>query len=152
MGHCGPHPHNSSDDLLFWADLSWAMSWGSLPVFVGHFLYWVSPPSEKRLVLGFHPNLGESACIGISSLFQGISHDDLATNKFIDARTVFGHGVSSHVSGMAAEAVAGDLVAKVLDFSWGLMGLLHGASASRTWGLLGFLWWVYCVLSIVLGQ
>ena len=35
-----------------------------------------------------------------------------ATNKFVEARTVFGHGVSSLVGGMAAEAVAGALGCK----------------------------------------
>ena len=48
------------------------------------------------------------AGIGISFPFWGISND-LATNKFVEARTVLGHGESSLVSGMAHVAVAGTL-------------------------------------------
>ena len=36
----------------------------------------------------------------------GIGHDDLATNKFVETRTVFGQGVSSLVGGMANVAGA----------------------------------------------
>ena len=43
--------------------------------------------------------------VGISFPFGGISHD-LATNKFVEARTVLSHGVSSLVSGMAEVPVA----------------------------------------------
>ena len=37
--------------------------------------------------------------VGVRTSFTwGTGHDDLATNKFVEARTVFGHGVSSLVS------------------------------------------------------
>ena len=45
------------------------------------------------------------AGVGISFPFGGIGHD-LATNKFVEAGTVLGHGVVYLVIGMADEAVA----------------------------------------------
>ena len=62
------------------------------------------------------------AGIGISFPFWGIGHDDLATNKLVDAGTALGHGVSSLVGGMAAEAVAGALGYKGVGFRLGING------------------------------
>ena len=45
------------------------------------------------------------AGVGISFPFGGIGHD-LATNKFVEARTVLGHWVSSPVSRIIDVAVA----------------------------------------------
>ena len=44
-------------------------------------------------------------CNGTSSTWGG-DHDNLATNKLVEARTVFGHRVSSLVSGVAKVAAA----------------------------------------------
>ena len=110
MGHCGPHPHTSSDDLLFWADLLWTIVWGVTACFCG-----------ALSVLGLSSIL-KKAGIGISFPFGGITHDDLAANKFVEAGTVLGHWVSSTFSGMAAEAVAGALGCKGVGFRLGING------------------------------
>ena len=65
---------------------------GLLPALVEHFLHWVSS-LYVWLVLGCYFCLGE------------IGHD-LATNKFVEVRTVLGHGVASLVGEMADVAVA----------------------------------------------
>ena len=96
MGHCGPPTHNSSDDLLFWAELPWTIGQGIAACFDGAL-------SELGL-----SSILMKAGNGISFPFRGIG-PDLATNKSVEAGTVLGHGVSSLVSGMAAEAVAGAL-------------------------------------------
>ena len=98
MGHCGPHPHNSSDDL-FWAELPRTIGWGITTCFGG-----------ALSALGLSSILMKAG-IGISFPFGQMGHD-LATNKFVEAGTVLGHEVSSLVSGMAAEAVAGALGCK----------------------------------------
>ena len=95
MGHWGPHPHSSSDDLLFWAELPRTTGQGIAAFFGG-----------ALSALGLSP-IVMKAGIGISFPVGGISHD-LARNKFVEARTVLGHGVSSLVS----EAVAGALGCK----------------------------------------
>ena len=108
--------------------LSWAIGQGIAACFCGAFS-----------ILGLSSILIKAG-IGISFPFGRIGHNDLATNKFVEAGTMLGHGVSSLVGGMAAKAVAGALGCKVLDFGSGLMGLLLlGASTLRTWRLLGFL-------------
>ena len=99
MGHYGPHPHNSSDELLFWSELDRTFGQGIAICFGG-----------AISVLGLS-SISMKAGIGISFPFGGIGHD-LATNKFVEARTVLGRGVSSLVGGMADEAVAGALGCK----------------------------------------
>ena len=98
IGHCGPHLHNSSDGtfgndmlLLYGAELPRTIGWGITSCFGGAFS-----------ALGF--SILMMAGAGILFLFGGISHD-LETNKFVEARTVFGYGVASLIGWMADVAV-----------------------------------------------
>ena len=121
MGYCGPHPCSSSDDLMFWAELSRTIGSGIATCFGGAF---------STLGLSY---ILMKVGIGISFPFRGISQD-LATSKFVQAGTVFGDGVSCIVSGMAAEAVAGALGCKGIGCC-SLRGLfrlgINGASVLR---------------------
>ena len=110
-------------------------------------------------VLGFSSILMK-AVVSMSFPFGGIDHD-LATNKFVETRTVLGQGVSSLVSGMAAEVVAGALGCKGVGCCSirGLVGLGINGTSSSSWDFyiedLGIFWilhWVHCILSMVLGQ
>ena len=101
MGHCGPHPHNSSNgtfgnDFLFWDILPRTIGWGIAAWFGG-----------ALSASGLFPILMKAG-IRISFPFDGIGHD-LAKNKFVEARTVLDHGISSLVGGMVDVAVAGAL-------------------------------------------
>ena len=113
--HCGPHLHKSACGtagnvmLLFGAGLPRTIGWGIAACFggvssaLGLYIFWM-------------------ADAGLSFLLDGIGHD-LVINKFIEAGTVLGHGVSSLVDGMAGMAVAGALGTR-------------GASCSSIGGLL----------------
>ena len=79
MGHCGPHPHISSANLFCTITLGVAASFGG--VFSSDF------------------SILMKVVVGTSFTLGGIGHDTLATNKFVEARTVFGHGMSSLVGG-----------------------------------------------------
>ena len=97
MWHCGPLPYNSSDgtfgnDVLFGAELPRTIGQGIAACLGG---------ALSTLV----PSILMKAGVQISFPFKGIGHD-LAKNKFVEARTMLGHGVSSLVSGMADLAVA----------------------------------------------
>ena len=100
--YCGPHLHNSSDGtigndmlLLFGAEFPRTIGQEITACFCGAFS--VSGLFTLRV-----------AGAGISFLLGGIVHD-LATNKFVEAGTVLGHGIASLVCWMAEVAVAGAL-------------------------------------------
>ena len=84
MGQCGRHPHAFSAGLLLWGLFS-IVAWGTAACFGGVFF---SASSVLTMV-------------GVGTLFTlgGIGHDALATNKFVEAGILFGHGVSSLVVG-----------------------------------------------------
>ena len=96
MGHCGPHPHASSADLLFWADVPWTIAWEITACFGGAF------SSDFSILM--------KVGVGTSFTLRRIGHDDLATNKFVEAGTVFGHEVSSLVGRAVDVAVPVALV------------------------------------------
>ena len=75
------------NDLLFWDELPRTIGWGIAACFGG-----------ALSALGLSSIL-RKAGIGISFPFGGIGHD-LGHKKFVEARMVLGHGVSSLVSGM----------------------------------------------------
>ena len=98
MGHCGLHPHDSSDgafhnDLLFWAELPRTIGWGNTACF-----------SVALSALDLSSILMKAG-IEILFPFGGVGHD-LAMNKFVGVRIVLSHGISSLVSGIADVAVA----------------------------------------------
>ena len=90
MGHCGPHPHASSVGLLFWGLFS------IRPQGIAAYFGWVFSSAFSALT---------KVGVGTSFTLGRIGHDALATNKFVEAGIVFGHGVSSLVGGAVDAAV-----------------------------------------------
>ena len=94
IGHCGPHPHTSSAGLLF-RDVFRIRVQGIAACFGGVIFS----------VFSVLTKVG----VGTLSIFGGISHDALATNKLVENGTVFGHGVSSLVIGAVDVAMVAAL-------------------------------------------
>ena len=88
MGQCGPHVHFSSIGLLF-CSLGKVIAWGMAVTLVG--------ASAFSL-------LTEGVCVG------GIGQSALALNRFVEAGTVLGHGVSSLTWKVGALGIASDFL------------------------------------------
>ena len=82
MGYGGPHALASSPGVLFWGLFS-IRAQGIAACFGG--------------VFSFAFSILTKVGVGTSFMLGGIGHDALATNKFFEAGTGFGHGVSSLV-------------------------------------------------------
>ena len=140
-GSLWSHPYISSADLLFSSNLFCTIAWGIAASFGG--------------VFSFDFSVLTKVGVGTSFTLGGIGHDDLATNKFVEAGTVFGHGVSSLVGGAVNVTVVVALgcccaVGGLLQLGW--MGFLPpGTSLLWGWGFLELWIGSDCTLSMVLG-
>ena len=107
MGHCSPHQHASSTGLLFW-DLFSIRVWGITACFGG----------VSSSVFSVLTKVG----VGTSSIFGGIGHGALATNKLVEAGIVFGHGVAM-VAALGSCTIGGlsGLEVNGLSSSWNLL-------------------------------
>ena len=92
MKHCGPHPHSSSAYLLFWVKLFCTIA----QLIAASFGEAFSSAFSILTKVG----VGASFTLGV------IDCDPIVTNKFVEAGTVFGHGVSSLVCGAVNVAAA----------------------------------------------
>ena len=115
MGQCSPHLHSSSAVFLFWSLLS-IRALGIAACFGGVF------SSVFSILI-------KGGCWDFISI-EGIGHDALAMNKFIQAGMGFGHGVSYLFCGAVAVAAA-------LGCCYSVGVLLFGAEGpSSSWDFL----------------
>ena len=133
MGNCSPIHTHLLLTCCFGLIYLGPMGWGLLPAF------------GRTLSASVLFSILMKAGMGISFPFRGIGHDDLATNKFVEAGAMLGHGISSVVGGMEAEVVAGALGCTGIGCGsiGGLFGLgINGTSPSWSFHIedLGTSW------------